>query len=118
MVVLGTSITLIAASQLLMKWRMTALVADGAATTRRDMLAMALFDPWVWLCAAFILASAVLWYIAMSRLPLSFMMPLAACTAPIVAVGAALLFGETLSAMHMAAIGLIAVGVAWLGMLQ
>lgn len=117
--VLAVSIVSIAASQLIMKWRLSGIApVETGQRTRVDYVWAAIGDGWIWLGVCLIGISAVLWYAAMSRLPLTLMMPMAALVAPLVAFSAYLFLREPLSSGQMMAIAMIAVGVAWLGYQQ
>jgi drug/metabolite transporter (DMT)-like permease len=119
LLILAASIVAVAASQLIAKWRLELIFGDQSAVSApRIMLWTAVSDGWLWLAAMLIVASAVCWYAAMTRLPLTLMMPMAGAIAPIVAVAAFLLFKEPLSATQFAAIVVIALGVIWLGIQQ
>lgn len=117
--ILAISIASVAASQLIVKWRLGQVVSpDAPPASRTQYILTALGDGWIWVGICLIGLSAALWYVAMSRLPLSFMMPVAAVVAPIVALSAHLFLKEPLGTGQIAAIAMIAVGVAWLGWQQ
>ena len=117
--ILAISITSVAASQLIMKWRLGQHVLPSEPSgIRTGYLQTALGDGWIWLAIALIGASGVLWYAALSRLPLSFMMPMSALVAPVVALSAHLFLKEPLTSGQMAAIAMIAAGVIWLSWQQ
>ena len=65
-----------------------------------------------------VVAGAICWYLALLRLPVSFMLPVAALIAPVTAVGANLFLGETLTVGKACAILTIMGGVIWLGTQQ
>jgi drug/metabolite transporter (DMT)-like permease len=111
---LALSILALAGSQLLAKARLTDLADVGTGRTLRPMLAAAIADPLMWLVAALVVGGAALWYLAMIRIPVSVMVPLASLVSPIVAVGAHYFLGESLSPSKVAAIGLVAAGGFWL----
>jgi multidrug transporter EmrE-like cation transporter len=109
----------VAASQVIAKWRFTVLGpvwhnASGIA----EVAGSALADAYIWLAALLVIIAAVCWYLAMTRLHLSFMLPAAGGVAPVVAVLAHYLFGEPLTVPHLFAIFLIAGGIVLLGWLQ
>jgi drug/metabolite transporter (DMT)-like permease len=68
----------------------------------------------MWLVIALVVAGAALWYLAMIRIPVSVMLPLASLVSPIVAVGAHYFLGESLSPSKVGAIGLVVAGGFWL----
>jgi len=112
-----SGLVMIATSQLLLKAGMMR-IAEAGALSRLDMARLALTMPAVWLGAAAVVAGTICWYVALMRLPLSFMMPMAALIAPSVSIAAWALFGDPLSGAKLAAIGLIAIGALWLGWLN
>jgi drug/metabolite transporter (DMT)-like permease len=114
----GLSLAAIGGAQLLVKWRFGVLGFDRGTRSFSDVLGVVLGDPGLWLAGVLIVVSALGWYVSLIRLPLSFMMPTAAIVAPLVALGAHLLLGETVKPGQMAAIAVIAAGVAWLGAQQ
>ena len=117
--ILAISIASVAASQLIVKWRLGQIGSPAEPSgSRAGYILTALGDGWIWLGIGLIGLSAALWYVAMSRLPLSFMMPMAAIVAPAVAVSAHLFLKEPLTSGQIAAIAMIAAGVAWLGYQQ
>lgn len=111
------SLVLVATSQLLFKAGMMR-IADAGAASWLDMARIALTTPTIWLGAAAVVAGTTCWYVAMMRLPLTVMMPMAALIAPSVSIAAWALFGDPLSGAKLAAIGLITVGAVWLGWLN
>ncbi|WP_143534735.1 hypothetical protein [Notoacmeibacter marinus] len=78
----------------------------------------AVSDVWVWAGGALIIVSAAMWYAALTRLPLSFMMPAAALIAPITVIFAYFLLREPVSLGQASAILVITAGVAWLSYQQ
>lgn len=119
MLSLTISLSTIAAAQLLLKARLALLgyEADLVPTVTATMQ-RAVSDPWFWCAGGLVLTSAITWYAAMLRLPLSLMLPLAALLAPMVSIGAWALLGEDLTPAKCAAITVIAAGTAWLGWLN
>lgn len=110
------SILSVAASQLIMKWRFGVLFPEGGATRSATGHVMtAASDAWVLAGVGLIVIGGSSWYLAMSRLPLTFMMPVAASIAPITVVCAYFFLKEPLTLGQIAAIAMIAAGVAWLG---
>jgi hypothetical protein len=111
---LGFSLVAIAVSQLVMKARLSVLVPQGPGLAGPPrLIGVLLGDPGVWLALALIVSSAATWYLAMTRLSVTWMMASASLVAPLVALGAHLWLGEPLSAMRAAAIAWIALGVLW-----
>jgi drug/metabolite transporter (DMT)-like permease len=113
------SLSSTALSQLVIKARLTTAASDTAETgTLAATLMRAISDPWTWLGIVLVLIGVVCWYLAMIRLPLSLMLPMAGVIAPVVSVLACVLLGEQVSAAKMAAIATITSGVIWLGWLN
>lgn len=120
--ILAVSLISVGASQLVLKARMAALTLPVAGGVTGNpwvaLLLRALADPYVWLGAAMVGVGAVCWYVALTKLPLSLMMPVASIIAPCVSIGAWYFLGESLSLAKLGAILTIMVGVAWLGWLN
>ncbi|OXT02642.1 hypothetical protein B7H23_07075 [Notoacmeibacter marinus] len=119
LVLLALSIMSVASSQLILKWRLGDLTGegDGRLPLSRFIWA-AVSDVWVWAGGALIIVSAAMWYAALTRLPLSFMMPAAALIAPITVIFAYFLLREPVSLGQASAILVITAGVAWLSYQQ
>ena len=116
---LGVSIALMSVAQLVLKARFLLLGHSGeAAPGLWETVQKALADPLIWLAGGLIGVGACCWYLAMLRLPISLMLPLAGLIAPIVSLGAWLMLGESLTPAKFAAILVIAAGAAWLGWLN
>ena len=113
------SIASLAAAQIILKWRFGHRL-QGAAhpISPTEFITTALSDYWIWLGVTLIVLGALMWYAALTRLPLSFMMPIASLVAPITVVCAYVFLKEPLTAGQVAAIAMIAVGVAWLSYQQ
>ena len=118
-VALGISLVSVAASQLLIKSRFEALGIGATADRGIAATMVAIMGDFGTWCAALLVASgALLWYFALSRLPVHVMLPLAALIGPLTSAGAYFFLGEPVTAPKMAAIALIATGAAWLASLQ
>ena len=107
------TILLTAYSQLMIKWRVTALAAtagdSGGLTTRATHY---LADPYIISAFVFSFLSAIAWFYVAERYPVSIAFPTyVGVLFAIVTVGSALLLKETLSAQHLAGLALILVGV-------
>lgn len=119
LVILGICIVCVAASQVLLKARMGALGMSGSQNLGfADAATRALSDPLTWVAGSLVVIGAGCWYLALTRLPLSLMLPVAGLVAPIVAIAAHFALDESLSVAKLAAIFIIAIGVIWLGFLQ
>lgn len=115
----AASLISVAGSQLLFKTRMmqvSEISASGSPILAG--LSRLLVDPLIWVAGLMVAVGAVCWYSAMIKLPLSFMLPMASLIAPMTAVGAYFLLGESLSPEKLAAIAWIAIGAVWLGYLS
>jgi drug/metabolite transporter (DMT)-like permease len=116
---LGVSLTAVGISQLVFKARLNRLAEDfDAGSLPLATVWRALSDPLLWLAGLLVLVGIVSWYLAMVRLPLNTMLPLAASIAPVVSIGSYFILGEVLTPTKIAAILFIAAGVAWLGWLN
>lgn len=113
---LAVSIISVAASQLVLKARLQR--PQLAPWGWQRALLEAACDPVIWLGIFLVLLGAACWYVALTRLPVSFMLPVAAVIAPMTAIGAHFFLGEGLTLNKLAAIGLITMGVVWLGLEQ
>ena len=109
----------IASSQLIVKWRYGVIgPALPASAGPLDIARAVISDPWLWVAAVLIGTGVLTWYTAMTRLPLTLMMPLGGIVSPLVVIGAYLFLNEPLTAGQMVAVLIIAAGVALLGYLH
>ena len=119
LIVLAVSIIAMSIAQLLLKARFLLLGHTGTTPPPiGDTVRQGIADPWLWGAVVLIVIAGVCWYLAMLRLPISLMLPLAGLIAPIVSIGAWLLLGEDLTLAKLAAIMTISAGAAWLGWLN
>jgi drug/metabolite transporter (DMT)-like permease len=103
-------------SQLLIKSRLEKLgVGDALAKNVVAGIALVLRDLGCWIGAILVLVGALCWYVAMTKLPIRFMTPMAAVIIPAAALGGYLFLGEQFAWEKTVAIGVITVGVVWLG---
>jgi multidrug transporter EmrE-like cation transporter len=86
------------------------LLLKAGATARPLGLELA-FEPHIMGGLACYVVSVVLWIVALSKVPVSIAYPMLSIGYIVNAVAAHYLFGETLSTMRMAGIGVIIVGV-------
>lgn len=114
---LTVSLAAVAVSQLVFKARLPLAAAYG---NRPLHVAAwhALSDPLLWVGGVLVLVGVICWYVAMIRLPLSFMLPMAALLAPTGSIGAYYFLGEDLTFSKISAILIIAAGAIWLGWLN
>lgn len=116
---LAAAILSVTGAQLLIKARFNALDLNGEMGRGGVHIVLLMMRDWpLWVAAFLMIGGAVLWYLSMIRLPLHFILPCAALISPLASIGAHFLLGEALSGQKVAAITLIAVGVAWLGSTQ
>ncbi|MBO6900919.1 MAG: hypothetical protein JJ864_06200 [Rhizobiaceae bacterium] len=118
-IALAAAILGVTGAQLLIKARFNALDLNSEMGRGFAGFFLLLLRDWpLWLAAFLMIGGAVLWYVSMIRLPLHFILPCAALISPLASIGAYFLLGEALSGQKVAAIAVIAVGVAWLGAIQ
>jgi len=108
-----TGVALNAAAQLLLKAAtryVGPLVSDGGQVDWLNATALWRAPP-LWMGLGCYGVSVVLWLGALSRLPVSVAYPMLSVGYVVNAVAAAVLFGETITAVKVAGIGLIGIGV-------
>ncbi len=113
------SLVFLVASQLLIKWRFNALgLQSPQVRDVWDIVASVITDVGLLAAGLLLICGASMWYAAMTRFPLSFMVPIAAVVSPLIALCAHVLLGERLSFLEMVLIVLIAVLVATYGVIH
>lgn len=113
------SLVLVATSQLLIKWVMNLSSADeNIVPSFSDIVMGIVQNPIAWLAIVMFGIGGIFWYLSMLKLPLTLMLPVSASIAPLVSIGAHFFLGEPLPPVKIAAIMLIAFGVAWLAWLS
>lgn len=107
------TILLTAYSQLMIKWRVTALAATaGESAGPVARVTHYLVDPYVLSAFVFSFLSAIAWFYVAERYPVSVAFPTyVGVLFAIVTVGGALLLKETISAQQLLGLGLILAGV-------
>jgi multidrug transporter EmrE-like cation transporter len=107
------TILLTAYSQLVIKWRVTALAATAGDSSGMASRAIHyLVDPYIVSAFVFSLLSAIAWLYVAERYPVSIAFPsYVGVLFAIVTVGSALLLKETISAQHIVGLALILAGV-------
>jgi len=107
------TILLTAYSQLIIKWRVTALAATaGDCTGVAARVTRYLVDPYVLSAFVFSFLSAIAWFYVAERYPVSIAFPTyVGVLFGIVTVGSTLLLNETISAQHLVGLALILAGV-------
>lgn len=104
----------ISAVQIIVKYRFN--VAHGAVPADASLLPYIwklLADLWLWGAGFLLVAAALLWYFALSRMPLSIAIGFASLVYPSVMLGSALLLGEAVRLPQVMGCGLIVAGI-WL----
>lgn len=74
-------------------------------------LLRAMAEPLVWLSGFTLIGGALLWYMALSRLPLSTIYPFTALSYPLIAVASWAILGEQITVLTLVGTGLITIGV-------
>ncbi len=106
-------------SQLLIKWRFERLgIGDAFDNGVLYVIGVLLRDVACWIAGSLVVTGGLCWYIAMTRLPLHLMLPMSAIITPATVIGALILFGEQVTTQKWLAIGLIVIGVAWIGSMR
>lgn len=115
--ILGLSLLSAAVSQVVIKWRLGAL-APGGVVDIPGFVRLAIADGWMWFGGCLLVGAATLWYLALSRLPLSFAMPFATLMTPLVITMSVVLLGEHITSQQIVATAVIVAGALWLGILR
>jgi drug/metabolite transporter (DMT)-like permease len=116
---MSLSMLCVAGSQILVKWRFGAMGLDrNNERTWFDLAALFVTDGGLWVAGLLVVAGAATWYAALTKLPLTLMLPVGGIISPLVAIGAHLLLGERLTPSQLVAILIISAGVALLASLQ
>jgi drug/metabolite transporter (DMT)-like permease len=119
LVVLLVSLGSITMSQLILKGRMVLLGASlHSGQGALALVIRVLNDPYIWLGGGCVAIGGACWYFAMTKLPLSLMLPASSIIAPCASIGAYYFFGESLTASKICAMVVIVIGVSWLGWLN
>jgi drug/metabolite transporter (DMT)-like permease len=107
------------ASQLLIKFALVRITREMISEeTVFGLIWRGAREPSLWLGGGLLLFGALGWYTAMTRLPLSFMLPMSALIAPAVSLAAWHFQGEHLNGPKVIAIGIITAGAIWLAWLN
>ena len=104
-------------SQVLFKSRLTIHGVIPLQPAELFWFVIKLLKDWqVWVVAICILASGILWWAAVSRVPLSFAFPFAAMSYPMIFICSIAFLGESFSVSKLLANALIVAGVIIMGM--
>lgn len=111
---MSPTIVLVVYGQLVTKWRVAELLSGaGDALGRWERLLLYIKDPYILSSYMAALAGSAAWMFVIERHAISIAFPIyVGLTVVIVAIGGAVVFGETLSGVKVLAIALILVGVA------
>lgn len=113
------SLVFLVASQLLIKWRFNVLgLQSNQVRDLWDTLSAVVTDVGLLAAGLLLICGASMWYAAMTRFPISFVVPIAAAVSPLIALCAHFLLGERLSFLELVLIVMIAVLVATFGVIH
>ena len=112
------SVVSVSASQVLLKARFQSNALPSLEWGVWHFLSEVLRDPYFWGAGILIAVSAIGWYAALPRLPLSLMLAVAALFYPLVGLGSHFFLGESMTAEKFAALALITCGIVWLSLQQ
>ena len=93
------AVSLASAVQMIAKSRLTALLGDPGDALLIQ-LGRLVQDPTLWLAGSLLLLAAFLWYLGLSRVPLSIAISFAALTYPLVMVGSHFFLKEPISTLQ------------------
>jgi drug/metabolite transporter (DMT)-like permease len=86
-------IVLTTASQLIMRWQVSA-AAPTTSTNRLDFVVSMLLTPWVWAAILATFLAGVAWMLALTRFELTYAFPFTGVTFALILLAGAFLFGE------------------------
>lgn len=111
---ISPTVLLLVYGQLVMKWRIQSLFANGEESVGRVSRLMIYFaDPFILSAYLAALAGSVAWMFVVERYAISIAFPLyIGLTVVMVAIGGMVLFGEPVTASRALSIALIVIGVA------
>lgn len=114
---IAASLILMIVSQLLFKSRLSVHGIIPLNPVEMFWFILKLLKDWqVWLVAIFLVSSGILWWAAVSRVPLSYAFPMAAMSYPLIFISSIVLLGESFSLSKLLANLLIVSGVIILGL--
>jgi drug/metabolite transporter (DMT)-like permease len=102
-------IALTTASQLIMRWQVTAAAAS-APGNRLDFIVSMLLTPWVWAAILATFLAGLAWMLALTRFELTYAFPFTGVTFALILVAGALLFGEHVGPSRIAGTALVLLG--------
>jgi len=101
-------IALTTASQLIMRWQVTA--AAPAAGNRVGFIVSMLLTPWVWAAILATFLAGLAWMLALTRFELTYAFPFTGVTFALILLAGAFLFGEHVGPGRIAGTLLVLVG--------
>ena len=103
-------IALTTASQLVMRWQVTAATAASPSASRLAFIASMLMTPWVWVAILATFLAGVAWMLALTRFELTYAFPFTGVTFALILLAGAFLFGEHVGIARVAGTLLVLVG--------
>jgi drug/metabolite transporter (DMT)-like permease len=102
-------IALTTASQLIMRWQVSA-AAPTASASRFDFVVSMLLTPWVWAAILATFLAGVAWMLALTRFELTYAFPFTGVTFALILLAGAFLFGEHVGPARIAGTFLVLLG--------
>jgi drug/metabolite transporter (DMT)-like permease len=104
-------IVLTTASQLIMRWQVTASTSSlPQASSRFAFIASMLMTPWVWVAIVATFLAGVAWMLALTRFELTYAFPFTGVTFALILLAGAFLFGEHVGIARIAGTLLVLAG--------
>src|SRR4051812_46720050 len=102
-------IVLTTASQLIMRWQVTAATPPASAS-RFDFIIAMLLTPWVWAAIAATFFAGLAWMLTLTRFELTYAFPFTGVTFALILLAGAFLFGEHVGPARIAGTFLVLLG--------
>ena len=102
-------ILLTTASQLIMRWQVTAAGPPGAGS-RFEFVVSMLLTPWVWAAILCTFLAGLAWMLALTRFELTYAFPFTGVTFALILLAGAFLFGEHVGPARIAGTLLVLLG--------
>lgn len=102
-------IALTTASQLIMRWQVTA-AAPASASSRLDFVVSMLLTPWVWAAILCTFLAGVAWMLTLTRFELTYAFPFTGVTFALILLAGAFMFGEHVGPARIAGTLLVLLG--------
>ena len=103
-------IVLTTASQLIMRWQVSAATPAASAASRFDFVVSMLLTPWVWAAILATFLAGVAWMLALTRFELTYAFPFTGVTFALILLAGAFLFGEHVGPARIAGTLLVLLG--------